>query len=332
MVEKVWFLHIDLAALGYQIASVLFVAGCLYRFVAWLRYPPNRTLWQRSARALEHRSWWANISTVIKSVVTRLLLQTFIVRRGWLRWFTHFAIFWGMLVTCAVCFALAWGCMSFSLAGQQTYRAHMFDVPLLTFHVDSLIAFLSFNAINLGALLLLLGLILALWQRFTMRPQEKAERLGDQFSTLYILLAVTVTGLLLTVSYKFLNGVGHRQLTVLHEVTVVLCLLWVPFGKLFHIGVSPATVALDVAEGAGIVEPSRCSRCERTLSPVWTPRDLEGALASAGVRMTGDSADAAVLALCPSCRRHRLATMLLSGMGGPIPLGAVDRQKLGEGV
>jgi nitrate reductase gamma subunit len=332
MVEKVWLLHIDLAVLGYQIASVLFVAGCLYRFVAWLRYPPNRTLWGRSARAFQQRRWWANLATLIRSAATRLLLQTFIVRRGWLRWFTHFAIFWGVVVVSGVCFALAWGWMSFSLVDQQTYCAHMFDLPLLTFRVGGVVAFLAFNAINLGSLLLLFGLILAIWQRLTMRPLETAERLGEHLGLLYLLLAVTVSGLLLTVSYKFFNGIGHRQLVVLHEVIVILGLLWVPFSKLFHIALSPATVVLDVAEGAGFVEPSRCSRCGKTLSAVWTPRDLQAALSSAGVQLQGDSADAAVLALCPSCRRHRLAAVFLSGMGQQVAIDAEDQQRMDEGV
>lgn len=332
MVWKVGVLHIDLAVLGYQVASVLFVGGCIYRFIVWLRYPPNRTLWARSAQAFQHRDLWANLTTLIRSVVTRLLLQTFIVRRGWLRWFTHFAIFWGMVVVCGVCFPLAWGWMSFSLVDQQTYCAHMFDLPLLTFRVGSAVAFLAFNAINLGALLLLFGLILAIWQRLTMRPLEKAERLGEHLGTLYILLAVTVTGLLLTVSYKFFNGIGHRQLAVLHEVTVVLGLLWVPFSKLFHIALSPATVVLDVAEGAGIVEQSRCSRCGRALSAVWNPRDLQSALASAGVELSGDSADAAVLALCPFCRRHHLAAGFFSGRGRQVAIGAGGRQSMDEGV
>lgn len=329
MVLKLGFIYIDLAVIGYQVASVLFVIGCLYRFIAWLRYPPNHTLWGRAGGALQQRGWRPNLGTLIKSVITRLLLQTFIVRRSWLRWFTHFAIFWGVVVVCAVCFALAWGWMSFSLVGQQTYCARMFDIPLITFQVDSLIAFLAFNAINLGSLLLLLGLILAFWQRFKMRPAQKAERLGEHFSSLYLLLAVTVSGLLLTVSYKFLNGMGHRQLVVLHEVIVVLGLLWVPFSKLFHIEVSPATVALDVAERAGFVAPSRCSRCGKTLSAVWTPRDLQGVLASAGVQIAGDVADPEVLLLCPSCRRHRQAAGFLSKH---VAIGAGDLQMLGEEV
>jgi hypothetical protein len=329
MVLKVGFIYIDLAVLGYQVASVLFVMGCLYRFIAWLRYPPNRTLWGRSAHALQQRGWKPNLVTLIRSVITRLLLQTFIVRRSWLRWFTHFAIFGGCVIVSAVCFALAWGWMSFSLVGQQTYCARMFDIPIITFHVHSVIAFLAFNAINLGALLLLLGLILAFWQRIKMRPVEKAERLREQFSSLYLLLAITVSGLLLTVSYKFFNGIGHRQLVVIHEVIVILGLLWVPFSKLFHIEVSPATVALDVAEGPGFVEPSRCSRCGKTLSAVWTPKDLQGVLASAGVQVAGDVADPEVLSLCPSCRRHRQAEGLLSKH---VAIDAGHLQKLSEGL
>jgi len=329
MVLKVGFIYVDLAVLGYQVASILFVIGCLYRFIAWLRYPPNRTLWGRSAHALQQRGWKPNLITLIRSVITRLLLQTFIVQRSWLRWFTHFAIFWGCVIVSAVCFALAWGWMSFSLVRQQTYCARMFDIPIITFQVDSVIAFLAFNAINLGALLLLLGLILAFWQRIKMRPIEKAERLREQFSSLYLLLAITVSGLLLTVSYKFFNGIGHRQLVVLHEVIVILGLLWVPFSKLFHIEVSPATVALDVAEAPGFVEPSRCSRCGKTLSAVWTPKDLQGVLASAGVQVAGDVADPEVLSLCPSCRRHRQAAGFLSQK---LSIDSGNKQMLGEKV
>lgn len=311
MVLKVGFIYIDLAVLGYQIASVLFLLGLLYRFIVWVRYPPNRTLWRRSRDALRRGSWKANLLILVKAIVTRLLLQTFIVRRSWLRWFTHFAIFWGCVIVSAVCFALAWGWMSFSLVGSQTYCARMFDIPIMTFQVGSLMAFLSFNVINLGSLLLLIGLILAFWQRIRIRPQEKAERLREQFSSLYLLLAVTLSGLLLTVSYKFFNGFGHRQLVVLHEVIVILGLLWVPFSKLFHIEVSPATVALNIAEEAGLVEESRCSRCGKALSPVWTPRDFQGVLAYAGVQLSGDVADTEVLLLCPSCRRHRQTLGLL---------------------
>ena len=329
MVLKVGFIYIDLAVLGYQVASVLFVAGCLYRFIVWLRYPPNRTLWTRSIQAFQHRSRKANLATLIRSAVARLLLQTFIVSRGWLRWFTHFAIFWGVVVVSGICFALAWGWMSFSLVDQQTYCARMFDIPLITFRVGSLIAFLAFNSINLGALLVLLGLILAFWQRFKMRPLERAERLGDHFSSLYLLLAVTVSGLLLTVSYKFFNGIGHRQLVVLHEAIVVVGLIWVPFSKLFHFEMSPATLALDVAEGAGSVEPSRCSRCGKTLSAVWRPKDLQGVLASAGVQISGDVANPEVLMLCPSCRRHRQAAGFLSKQ---VTIDAEGRQMLGEEV
>jgi hypothetical protein len=66
------------------------------------------------------------------------------------------------------------------------------------------------------------------------------------------------------------------------------------------------------------------------LSALWTPRDLKPVLASAGVELIGDSADAAVLTLCPSCRRLRQATGFLSGMEGKVAVETEDRQKLGE--
>lgn len=310
MVEKIGILHFDFAVIGYQIATILFLVGCAYRLVSWLRYPPNRTLWQRSGRGLEGRSLGQKLYAVIAFVVKRILFQTFLVQRGWLRWFTHVAIFWGMVIVVALCVMLAWGMTAFTLVDQGTFTANMLGIPLVTFHVDSVVAFLMFNSINIGSLILLLGLVLAILQRYGMRPLEKAQRLGDQRVTIYLLLVVTVSGLLLTVSYKFLHGVGHRQLTILHEILVFLGLVALPFSKLFHIFVSPAGVALDVAEDAGIVEPSRCTRCNQTLSPVWTTGDFSAVLASAGVRRSGDTPDPEVLTLCPSCRRHRFAGVL----------------------
>ena len=57
---------------------------------------------------------------------------------------------------------------------------------------------------------------------------------------LVLLFAVSLSGLLLTVSYTWLFGYGYEFLAIFHAVTVVFTLLWLPFGKFFHIFQRPA--------------------------------------------------------------------------------------------
>lgn len=330
MIQKI--LHIDLAILGYKVACILCAVGLLYRLSVWFRCPPNRTLWDRSAHAWPSTSLRGWFTTLVRSVVTRLVFQTYIIRRGWLRWLTHFSIVWGVAIAGGgSLLARTWGITSCSSVNQQTYRALFFDVPLFDFRANSVLAFLVLNAINLGSLLLLGGLVLALWQRYTVRRIETAERPREHLGTLYLLLTVTVSGLLLAISFNFLEGFGYDQFVYLHEIVVVFGLLWLPFGKLFHLAVSPAAVALDLTERAGHVESSRCSCCHRTLSAVWRPSDLRDTLASAGIALRKGGLGPTELTLCPICRQRRQAAFLLLGSGRstrPIEIRNELRQEL----
>ena len=48
-----------------------------------------------------------------------------------------------------------------------------------------------------------------------------------------LLFAISVTGLMLTASYTWMKGYAYDFLAILHAMTVILTLLWLPFGKLF---------------------------------------------------------------------------------------------------
>jgi hypothetical protein len=69
-----------------------------------------------------------------------------------------------------------------------------------------------------------------------------------------LLFAISVTGLMLTASYSWMKGYAYDFLAILHAMTVIVTLLYLPFGKLFHI--SPASGAagrqlLQGCRGAG---------------------------------------------------------------------------------
>ena len=69
------------------------------------------------------------------------------------------------------------------------------------------------------------------------------ERSGD-FLALAGLFAVSVTGLFLTVSSAWLDGQFYSALNTLHALTVILGLMYIPFGKLFHIFQRPGNLGV----------------------------------------------------------------------------------------
>jgi hypothetical protein len=62
---------------------------------------------------------------------------------------------------------------------------------------------------------------------------------------------VSVTGLMLTASYKLMNGENFSFLSLLHAFTVVLLLLYLPFGKLFHVIQRPAQLGVEYYKEEG---------------------------------------------------------------------------------
>ena len=96
-------------------------------------------------------------------------------------------------------------------------------------------------------------------------------------------------------------------LAQLHAVTVILTLLYLPFGKFFHIFQRPAQLGIGFykdAEAAG--EPARCRRCEAPFAARLHVDDLKAVEAALGIRY--ELADGGhYQEVCPACRRKNLA-------------------------
>ena len=69
------------------------------------------------------------------------------------------------------------------------------------------------------------------------------QRFAYDLLPLIALIVISVTGLLLTFSSIFLHGGGYEFLAILHMVSVVFTLVYIPFGKFFHIVQRPAASA-----------------------------------------------------------------------------------------
>ena len=77
------------------------------------------------------------------------------------------------------------------------------------------------------------------------------ERSGD-FLALAGLFAVSVSGLFLTVSSTWLDGRYYSALNTIHALTVILGLMYIPFGKLFHIFQRPANLGVQYYKRANV--------------------------------------------------------------------------------
>jgi nitrate reductase gamma subunit len=114
------------------------------------------------------------------------------------------------------------------------------------------IGFLVFNGLNISAVFVLVGVAIAMHRRIFEHGAQSVQNLANDLVPLFLLFAVAVSGLMLTASYRLMGGENFSFLSLLHAFTVVVLLLYMPFGKLFHVIQRPAQlgVAYYKEEGA----------------------------------------------------------------------------------
>ena len=185
------------------------------------------------------------------SSATQLLAQTFIRRRSRARWLAHQLVFWGCI-----------------LAGARHVPAHVRPAALrerrpagrplpgvrrrgsapCSFDAESVVGWLIFHALDIAAVLVLAGVFIFLRRRLRDPGALAVERCGD-FLALAGLFAVSVTGLFLTVSSTLAGRAASTpRSTRIHALTVILGLMYIPFGKLFHIFQRPGNLGVALLQ------------------------------------------------------------------------------------
>lgn len=310
-----WF---DAALAGYLLGVLLAVFAVVYRYLVWLQRPPTAMLNRRGWQALTRRGKRTRNAAALGGLVaTNLLAQGFIRRRSTSRWFAHQLVFWGCVLAAAVTFPLTFGWLHFESVGQdaQQYRAFVFDVGTVEFGSRSLVGFALFHVLNISAVLVIAGVAIFLYRRLRDRSALAVERSGD-FLVLAGLFAVSLTGLFLTASSLWLEGRGYVFLNTVHALTVVLGLMYIPFGKLFHIFQRPANLGVhlyrrEAAEG----DPQPCRACGEPFASRLQMEDLKSVLPEVGFDYRiGD--DDNWQDMCPRCRRREVALAQTARVGG----------------
>src|SRR5262245_57090552 len=110
----------------------------------------------------------------------------------------------------------------------------------------------------------------------------------------------------------WLRGSFYGFLAILHAVTVIGALLYLPFGKFFHIFQRPAQLGVKLYEAAGREdEGTACARCGRRYASRMQIEDLRRVLPALGFDYRIDGPAATWQGLCPACKRASLATAQL---------------------
>jgi hypothetical protein len=292
----------DAALVGYATATVFLAFGIVYRYVVWVSSPPARRYLRAGWRAfLSWRNFRRFPTAVPRAVVGYLGFQTFLRARGRGRWIAHQLLFWGVVLATLITFPLTFGWLAFvsDEATGPTYTIYLLGFRTVSFDALSLLGWVVFHGLDLAAVMVLAGCGWFLWRRFRDREATTGQRFGYDFFPLVGLVAISVTGLLLTFSSWLLDGRSYDFLAIAHMATVVLTLVFIPFGKFFHVIQRPASLGVDLykrteAERAGI---QACRSCGEPLEARTFVADLEQTMDELALGFAG------WVETCPRCKR-----------------------------
>jgi hypothetical protein len=298
--------HFDAALVGYTFATLFATFGITYRYAMWLQRPPTRMYWRRGWQSFfAPRRFLGNLGRFFRRAAVEVAANRFIFRRGALRGAAHLLIMWGCVLAAAVTFPLVWGWIHFeTVPGHlDTYRTYVFGFAAGDFPVHSWFAFVVFHALVWASILVIGGVMLAFRRRMLDHGANAVQQFGEDILPLVLLVAISVTGLMLDVSYTWLRGYAYSFIAILHAVTVIVTLLWLPFGKFFHIFQRPAQLGVGFYKDAGAQdEQARCARCGRPFASAMMVRDLITVEGELGFRYELGGAGH-YQNVCPPCRR-----------------------------
>jgi hypothetical protein len=155
-----------------------------------------------------------------------------------------------------------------------------------------------------ASLLVIAGVMLAMRRRMREHGAAAVQQFGEDLLPLILLFAISVTGLMLTASYTWMKGYGYDFLAILHAITVIFTLLWLPFGKFFHIFMRPAQLGVSFYKDVGgQTEPARCRRCGQEFASRLHVEDLIAVERRLGYRYEVEGEPGHYQWICPRCRR-----------------------------
>lgn len=296
--------YYDIALYGYLWATVLCILLMTVRVTAWAMRPPTRRLWQQGWRMMRSAK---GLSFLFTTFWKNIFQQKFIYKRSFYRGLQHFLISWGVILSFAITFGLVLGWMHFELVDPRTYAVVVFGIPAFYMPVDSVQAFIIYHGLNWSGLMVLVGCTMALVRRAVEKKTLVEQGKEYDIFPLVLLIAVTVTGTLLTVSAMWMRGMFYVGIGITHQITVIVLLLYFPFGKFWHVPLRFLALVIPMYHQLENQKP--CARCGREYATEAQIKDVQLALKNRNLSVPIEQTSLHMSDLCSECRRvtHRLA-------------------------
>jgi NNP family nitrate/nitrite transporter-like MFS transporter len=302
--------NFDPALVIYTFAIIFATWGVIYHYSVWIRKPPTYVYWQRGWQLFKEQGVIRSAVHIVGLAGTHIFAQTFIARRSRLRWAMHQLLFWGCILAAMITFPLVFGWIYFTSApnDQMTYVTHLFGYPTFSFRLHTFTALILFHGLDISAFLVLGGIALSLWRRMRDEGARAVQTFAMDFFPLILLFAISITGLALTVSQSWLGGSYYDFIAILHAITVIAALLYLPFGKFFHIFQRPAQLGVKLYQRAGEAgEGAACARCGERFASRMHVDDLERVLPQVGFDYAMAGPVGNWQELCPACKRKSIS-------------------------
>ncbi|HEY3283383.1 MAG TPA: MFS transporter [Armatimonadota bacterium] len=311
--------HFDPALIAYTSASVFAAFGIVYRYAVWLQKPPTRLYWRRGWQLFLRPSRLpGNLIWLVGLLWSNIVLQVFIWPRSHVRWIAHFLISWGCIVAAMVTFPLVFGWVHFEAdpANPKAYQSFVMGFHAGTFPSTSMVGWVTFHMLDFCAIAIIVGMVFAFRRRMYDPGAMVVQQFGMDFLPLVMLFTISVTGLMLTASSLWMHGHSYSFIALLHAFTVIVTLLYLPFGKFFHIFQRPAQLGVQYYKKEGEeTEQALCRGCGEPFTSLLQVRDLKGVLTELGLDQRL-SPEVHYQEICPTCRRKMLAIHQLEAIGG----------------
>jgi hypothetical protein len=309
--------HFDPALVTYTSAVVFSTWAIVYRYSVWLQKPPTQLYWRRGWQLfLRPKYLLANVLLLVKLLTNKIVLQTFIEKRSHVRWMAHFLMSWGCIVAFAITIPLVCGWVHFEAdpVDPAAYQAFVFGIQAGRFPAHSLVGWMTFHMLDFCAIAVIGGMVLAMKRRMYDKGAMTVQQFSMDFLPLIILFAVSITGLMLTVSALWLKGHLYSFIALLHAFSVIVLLLYLPFGKFFHIFQRPANLGVQYYKREGAVTAqTACARCGVEFASAMHTEDLKKVLAELGYDYRLEDGTH-YQDVCPTCRRKLCAINQLAAL------------------
>jgi hypothetical protein len=152
---------------------------------------------------------------------------------------------------------------------------------------------------------------MAFTRRFLLPGEITTQTFAHDLLPLLILFSVAITGLFMTYDSHFLAGRHYRVLSTVHCWTVVIFLVYLPFGKFFHIFQRFAQMGagLYIQERQKGKDMAVCPESGKSFTSQMQKEDVKKVLRDLGFEFENGSSEYSIQDLSPESRRKLIMTV-----------------------